>query len=109
MVRARLLTEALPVLVRVRVRLAEAPMAMLPKLRAEGVIWRCDWTPMPVRGTLMGRLERDVEMARVLVRVPVTVGVKVICSVQLAAGARVLPGVGQVPAAVKSEVEVMLL
>ena len=75
-------------------------MAMLPKLRAEGVIWRWDWTPMPVRGTLMAKAEREVLMARVLVRVPVTVGVKVTCSVQVAAGARVLPGVGQVPVAV---------
>ena len=30
------MTGAVPVLERVRVRLAEAPMAMLPKLRAEG-------------------------------------------------------------------------
>jgi hypothetical protein len=42
MVKARLLMGAVPVFVRVRVRLAEAPTAMLPKLRAEGVIWRCD-------------------------------------------------------------------
>src|SRR5712691_4246433 len=69
MVRARLLTGAVPVLVRVRVRLAAAPMAMLPKLRAEGAMTRWDWTPMPVRGTLMGWLEREVAMARVLVRV----------------------------------------
>src|SRR5258708_39560549 len=96
MVRARLLTAAVPVLVRVRVRLAEAPMAMLPKLRAEGVICRRDWTPMPVSGTLMGRLESEGLMATVLVRVPVCVGVKGVCSVQLAVGARVLPGVGQV-------------
>ena len=80
--------------------LAEAPMAMLPKLRAEGVMSRRDWTPMPVSGTLMGRVESEVAMARVPVRVPVWVGVKVICSVQVAAGARVLPGVGQVPATV---------
>src|ERR1700731_154645 len=100
MVRARLLTGPLPVLVRVRVRLAEAPIAMLPKLRAEGVICRRDWMPMPVSGTLMGRLESGVEMARVPVRVPVCGGVKVISSIQLAAGARVLPGVGQVPVAV---------
>jgi hypothetical protein len=56
--------------------------------------------PMPVRGTLMGRVESDVEIETELVRVPVCVGVKVICSVQLVAGARVLPGVGQVPMAV---------
>src|SRR5213076_2233879 len=95
MLRARLLTVAVPELV--RVRLAEAPMAMLPKLRAEGVIWRRDWTPMPVSGTLMAKAEREVLTARVLVRVPVAVGEKVICSVQVAAGARVLPGLGQVP------------
>src|ERR1700716_359256 len=100
MVRARLLTVGGGVLVGVGVRLAEAPMAMLPKPRAEGAMTRCDWTPMPVSGTLMDRLEREVSMARVLVRVPMAVGVKVICSMQLAAGARVLPGVGQVPAAV---------
>ena len=91
---------AVPVLVRVRVRLAEAPTAMLPKLRVVGVIWRWDWAPMPVSGTLMARVEREVAMARVPVRVPVAVGVKVICSVQLVAGARVLPAVGQVPVTV---------
>jgi hypothetical protein len=100
LLREVLLRGAVPVLVRVRVRLAEAPMAMLPKLRAEGAMTRCDWTPMPVTGTLMGNEEREVAMARVLVRVPVAVGVKVICSVQVAAGARVLPGVGQVPVTV---------
>src|SRR5882757_4835105 len=99
MVRARLLTAAVPVLVRVRVRLAEAAMAMLPKFRAEGVICRCDWMPMPVSGTLMGRLESEVLMATVLVRVPVTGEGKVFCSGQVAGGARVLPGVGQVPVA----------
>src|SRR3982074_2205583 len=77
MVRARLLTGAVPVLVRVRVRLAEAPMAMLPKLRAEGAMTRCDWTPMPVSGTLMDRLEREVSMARGLARVPMAGRVEV--------------------------------
>ena len=48
----------------------------------------------------MAREEREVLMATVLVRGPVAVGVKVICSVQVAAGARVLPGVGQVPVTV---------
>ena len=85
---------------RVRVRLAEAPTAMLPKLRVAGVIWRWDCVPMPVSGALMGRVESEVAMARVPVRVPVWVGVKVICSVQVVVGARVLSGVGQVPVAV---------
>ena len=53
------MTGAVPVLVRVRVRLAEAAMAMLPKLRAEGAICRWDWTPMPVSGTLMAKEERE--------------------------------------------------
>ena len=75
-------------------------MAMLLKLRAEGVICRCDWMPMPVSGAMMGRVESEVETAMVPVRVPVCVGVKVICSVQVVLGARVLPEVGQVPAAV---------
>ena len=56
--------------------------------------------PMPVSGALMGRVESEVAMAMVPVRVPVCVGVKVICSVQVVAGARVLSGVGQVPVAV---------
>jgi hypothetical protein len=38
--KARLLMGALPVLLRVKVRMAEAPTAMLPKLRVAGVIWR---------------------------------------------------------------------
>jgi hypothetical protein len=97
---ARPVTGAVPVLVRVMVWLAEAAMAMLPKFRAEAVTTRCDWMPMPVRVALMGREESEVEMATVPVRVPVWLGVKVICSVQLVAGARVLPGVGQVPTAV---------
>src|SRR5271154_4701419 len=96
MLKARLVTGAVPVLVRVRAWLAETPMAMLPKLSAEGVICRCDWMPMPVSGTLMGRVESDVAMETVPVRWPVCVGVKVICSVQLVAGARVLLA-GQVP------------
>src|ERR1700679_599139 len=99
MVRARLVTEAVPVFERVRVRLAEAPMAMLPKLRAEGVIWRRDWMPMPVSGAVMGSEVSEVETATEPVRVPVWVGVKVNCSVQVVEGARVLPGVGQLPAA----------
>jgi hypothetical protein len=97
-VRARLLTAAVPVLVRVMVWFAEAPRAMLPKLRAEGVICRCDWMPMPVSGTLMGRVESEVAMATVPVRVPVWVGVKVICSVHVVLGARVLL-MGQSPVA----------
>ena len=39
-------------------------------------------------------------MGTVPVRGPVWVGVKVICSVQVVAGASGLPGVGQVPVAV---------
>ena len=72
-------------------------MAMLPKLRAEGVICRWDWMPMPVSGAVMGSEESEVETATEPVRVPVCVGVKVICSVQVVLGARVLPGVGQLP------------
>ena len=86
-------------MVKVRVRLAEAPMAMLPKLSVEGVICRCDWMPVPVRVALMGRVESEVAMETLPLRVPVWVGVKVICSVQLVAGVRVLL-VGQLPVAV---------
>src|SRR5271155_5705943 len=99
MLKERLATSAVPVLARVTVRLAEAPMARLLKLSAEGVICRWDWMPMPVSGALMGRVESEVAMETSPVRVPVWVGVKVICSVQLVAGARVLPEVGQVPVA----------
>jgi hypothetical protein len=88
-----------PVLVSVTVRLAEALTAILPKLRAEGVTARCDWMPVPVSGALMGSVESEVAMEMVPVRVPVWVGVKVICSVQLVEGARVLFAVGQVPVA----------
>ena len=56
--------------------------------------------PVPVRGALMGRVESEVAKETVPVRVPVWAGVKVICSVQLVAGARVLLEVGQVPVAV---------
>lgn len=94
-----MVTTAVPVLARVRVWLAEAPMAMLPKLRAEGVICRCDWMPVPLSGTLMGRVESEVAMATVSARVPVWVGVKVICSVQVVWEARVLL-MGQSPVAV---------
>jgi hypothetical protein len=104
-----LVTAALPVFERVRVRLAEAPMAMLPKLRAEGARRRCDWTPMPVRGAVMGRVESEVEMPTVPVRVPGAEGVKVTWMVQLVARGSALPVVGQVPAVVKSPVEVMPL
>ena len=86
-------------MVRVRVRLAEEPTAMLPKFRRAGAIWRWDWAPMPVRGTMSGRVVREVVRERVPVRVPGWVGVKVIWTVQLALGARVLPAVGQLPVA----------
>ncbi len=56
--------------------------------------------PMPVRGALMGSAESEVAIEMVPVRVPVCVGVKVICSVQVVAGASGSPGVGQVPVAV---------
>jgi hypothetical protein len=97
MVRASALSGAVPVLARVRVRLAEAPTAMLPKLRLPGVIWRCDWMPMPVRGTASGRVERAVAMLTAPGRVPGWVGLKVTWRVQLVLGARVLPRVGQSP------------
>jgi hypothetical protein len=99
-VKATLVTGAVPVLMSVRVWFEEAPTAMLPKLRAEGVTCRCDWMPMPVSVALMGRVESEVAMETVPVRVPVCFGAKVICSVQLVAGARVLLGEGQVPVAV---------
>ncbi len=73
---------------------------MLPKLSVVGVTVRWDCVPMPVSGALMGSVESEVEIARVPVRVPVCVGVKVICSVQEVSAARVLFGVGQVPVAV---------
>jgi hypothetical protein len=100
MVRVSAVTEAVPVLVRVRVLLAGAPMAMLPKLRLLGVIWRWDWMPMPVRGAAMGRVDSEVARLRVPVRVPDWVGMKVTWRVQLVAGARVLPGLGQSPVTV---------
>ncbi len=86
---------AVPVLVRVRVWAADAPTAMSPKLKVEGTACRCDWMPMPVRGMLIGRVLREVATLAMPVRVPVCVGTKVICAVQLVAGASGLPAVGQ--------------
>ena len=86
---------------RVRVWLAEAATAMLPKDRADGVTWRLDWMPMPVRDTVRGRVvEAEVARPRIPGRGPVAVGVKVTWRVQLVAGARDAPGVGQSPAGV---------
>ena len=86
---------AVPVLVRVRVWAAEAPTAMSPKLSVEGTACRCDWMPVPVRGMLIGRVLREVATLARPVRAPVCVGAKVICAVQLVAGASGLPAVGQ--------------
>ncbi len=91
------MTGALPVLVRVKERMAGEPTAMLPKLRVAGAIWRWDWAPMPVRAAMRGTLEAEVVRERVPVRVPVWVGVKEIWRVQLEAMGRVPPGVGQEP------------
>src|ERR1700677_2994817 len=97
MARVRAVRAAGPVLVTVTVWLAEAPRAMLPKLRLLGVICRCDWMPMPVRGAAMGRVDSDVAMLTLPVRVPDWVGLKATWRVQLVVGARALPGVGQSP------------
>ncbi len=51
--------------------------------------------PVPVRGMLIGRVLREVATLARPVRVPVCVGAKVICAVQLVAGASGLPAVGQ--------------
>jgi hypothetical protein len=100
MVRARLVMGAVPVLVRMRVWAAEAPSAMLPKLRLEGVVWRWDWMPVPVTGYSMGRVEAEERMESSPPMVAAVVGAKVTCSVQLVEAARVLPSVGQSPVAV---------
>ena len=85
-----------PVLVRVSERMAGAPSAIEPKLRLLGEICRCDCAPMPVRGTINGRVEAEVATLSVPVRVPDWVGMKTTCTVQLVPGASVRPGIGQV-------------
>ncbi len=86
-----------PVLARVRVRLAGAARAMAPKLRLAGVICRCDCAPVPVSATVSGRVDAEVVTLAVPVRVPMMVGAKMICAVQLVAGARAPPASGQEP------------
>jgi hypothetical protein len=95
--RARLVMGALPVLVRVKERMAGEPTAMLPKLSVAGAIWRWDWAPMPVRAAVSGMFEAEVARKREPVRVPVWMGVNDTWRVQLEATGRVPPGAGQEP------------
>ena len=110
MAASMLVTGAVPVLRRVRVRGAGEPTEMLPKARVPGVIWSWDWAPVPVRGMVSGRVVASVLRLRVPVRGPVVVEVKVTVRVQVAAAARVELLAGQVLWMVeKSPVVVMLL
>jgi hypothetical protein len=93
-------TGAVPVLASEKIRLAEAPTVLFPNARLEGVTWRCDWAPVPVRFATSGKLVSDVAMLTAPVRVPGREGVKVICRVQLAVGASWDPAAGQLPATV---------
>ena len=83
-----------------RVRLAEAPTAVFAKARLDGVVWRCDCAPVPVRFARRGRLVSEVAMLTAPVRAPVCVGLKVTCRVQLAEDASWVPAAGQSPATV---------
>ena len=64
-------------LLRVRVRLAEAARARLPKLRLDGEARRCDCAQTPVSETARGKVEMELDTLRVPPRVPGWVGVKV--------------------------------
>ena len=77
------------------VRLVEAPTVVLAKVRLEGVTWRCDCAPRPVRIAVSGRVVSDVAMAAVPVRVPACDGVNVTWRVQLAPEASCAPAAGQ--------------
>jgi len=90
---------ALPLLKRVRDRLAGALTAIDPKLRLVGVICMCDCSPTPVSATASGRVDAELAMDSVPAMVPDWVGAKPTCRVQLVPAASVSPGCGQVPAA----------
>jgi len=100
MLRTMLVTGAVPVLLSNRERLAEAARAMLPKLSVEGVICRWDCAPIPLRSALKESVESEVVTLTEPGRVPMAAGVKVIWRLQVVLGARVFPGLGQVPVAV---------
>ena len=80
-----------------RVRLDEVPTAMFAKARLEGVVWRCDCDPVPVRFATRGRLVSEVEMLTAPVRTPVCAGLKTTSMVQLAEEASCVPAEGQSP------------
>ena len=89
---------AVPVLVRVRVRGDEEPTVTVPKLRLAGLIWRCDWAPLPVSGTVVGEFGSVLVTVKTPVRVPAAVGVKAMVTGQLVPGARVAKAQGRVMA-----------
>ena len=91
---------AVPALVRVRERLAEAPRTSEPKARLLGETVRRDWMPVPLSGTVRALVEAEVAIESVPGRTPVAEGVKVTWTVQLWPAGSVPPGAGQEPAGV---------
>ncbi len=97
---AILLTSAVPVLLRVSVRFAEEPSAMLPKFNVVGETTRWGCAPIPVNAAVSGSVVEEVAMESVPDRTPTCVGVNVTCTVQLVLGASAALGAGQSPPAV---------
>lgn len=69
------------------------PNAVLPKARADGLAATTPLVPRPERATACGLLLSESLKFRIAVRVPVAAGPKMIFTVQVAAGARVVPQV----------------
>lgn len=90
-------TGAVPVFASKSVKLAEAPTVVLAKVRLEGLTWRYDCAPMPVKFAVSGRVVSEVAMATVPVRVPACNGVNVTRRLQLAAEESCAPAAGQLP------------
>ncbi len=81
--------------VNVKLRLAEEPRAMLPKLRLAGEACNPVCVPTPVTTALIGSVESDVETPMTPGRVPVVGGAKVTWIVQLVPEESVPPWAGQ--------------
>ncbi len=80
-------------------RLVDAPATTLPKFKLAGAICRWEIAPEPLKEAVRGTLETELAMLRVPGRTPVAVGVKLICTVQLAFDASDSPLAGQFPPA----------
>jgi hypothetical protein len=88
---------AVPVLARVRDRVADAPTATDPKLRLPGDIPSDDCTPTPLNGTMRGSPVAEPAIESAPLNAPVSNGRKLTCTVQLAPAASVPPAVGHDP------------